>query len=161
MGSADEEAIKRLYASYTDAVNRRDPAGMAAVYAEDVEFVITQHEHLGMGKPILGREKMLKGATRLMQDRDHVFQILHSTLVELDGDRAKSRCWFSEVKKPVGRNWEYGFLVFQDEAVKLPEGWRIARRNVASLLRRELSATEFETWPFVDMLGLAGMVPAR
>jgi len=33
MSSADEEAIKRLYSSYTDAVNRRDPAGMAAVYA--------------------------------------------------------------------------------------------------------------------------------
>lgn len=157
MNNDSEAAIKRLYAIYTDAVNRRDPAGMVSVYAEDVEFVITQHEHLGMGKPIVGRNKMLKGTTRLMQDRDQVFQILHSTLVEVDGDRAKSRCWFSEVKKPVGRNWEYGLLVFQDESVKLPEGWRIARRQVASLLRRELSETEFETWPFVDFLNLAGI----
>lgn len=157
MNHDSEREIQRLYAAYTDAVNRRDPEGMAAVYTEDVNFVITQQEHLGMGKPIIGRDKMLRGAVRLMSERDHVFQILHSTLIEINGNRAKSRCWFSEIKKPVGRSWEYSLMVFQDESVRLTEGWRISIRHVASLIRRELPEAEFETWPFTDYLGLIGM----
>lgn len=120
----DELAIRSLAAAYADAVNRRDAEGMAAVFAPDGII-----EKPGFGDPVQGVEKILKRYRRLQRERDFLCQMIHSGIVEVDGDRATARWWFSEIKKPVDSDdWLSMIGVYQDEAVRTAQGWRFARR---------------------------------
>jgi ketosteroid isomerase-like protein len=130
----DELAIRALAAAYTDAVNRRDGSAMADVYAEDGVL-----ENLGGGFTLVGIEKLRRAFTRLVDSqREYLFQMTHSGLVDIQGDRAQARWWFSELKKPAGAPYEYIQGVYQDEVVRTPAGWRFAKRTVAGVLRWEL-----------------------
>lgn len=130
----DELAIRSLAAAYTDAVNRRDGEGMAAVYADDGEL-----SSPAAGEPVRGIEKLRKRFKRLVEkERDFLMQLTHSGVVELAGDHATARWWFSEIKRPAGGTFEMIFGVYQDEIVRTTQGWRFARRTVAAPLRWEL-----------------------
>jgi uncharacterized protein (TIGR02246 family) len=128
----DELAVRSLAAAYSDAVNRRDADGMAAVFTPDGII-----EKPGFGDPVQGVEKILKRYRRLQRERDFLCQMIHSGIVEVDGDRATARWWFSELKKPVGGDdWLSMIGVYQDEAVRTPEGWRFARRSQTTIMEQ-------------------------
>lgn len=130
----DELAVRSLAAAYSDAVNRRDAEGMAAVFAPDGII-----EKPGFGDPVQGVEKILKRYRRLQRERDFLCQMIHSGIVEIDGDRATARWWFSELKKPAGsEDWLSMIGVYQDEAVRTPEGWRFARRMQTTIQEQAL-----------------------
>lgn len=152
--AADELAIRSLAAAYTDAVNRRDGDGMAAVYAPDGML-----HSPAAGDPVVGIEKLRKRFKRLVEkEREFLMQLTHSGVVEIDGDRAMARWWFSEIKKPAGGPFEMILGVYQDEVVRLPEGWRFARRTVSAPMRWELpggDAIAFGALPaFLPISGL-------
>lgn len=127
----DELAIRALAASYADAVNRRDGDAMAAVYAPDGRLDVP-----GAGDPVIGREKLAKRFRRLVErEREFLMQLVHSGVVEIDGDRAKSRWYFTEIKKPVDGGFELVVGIYEDELVRLPEGWRYVTRRVSAPLR--------------------------
>jgi ketosteroid isomerase-like protein len=159
MQSAEDElAIRGLAAAYTDAVNRRDGLAMAAVYAEDGVL-----ENIGGGFTLVGIEKLRRAFSRLVErDREYLFQMTHSGVVEIDGDKAKARWWFSELKKPAGAPYEYIQGVYQDEMVRTKAGWRFARRTVGGVLRWELPGdiTTSALPPFLAIAALGGTVPA-
>jgi uncharacterized protein (TIGR02246 family) len=148
----DESAIRSLAAAYTDAVNRRDGEGMAAVYASDGKL------QAAIGDPIVGRDKLTKRFKRLVEkEREFLMQLTHSGVVEVVGDTATARWWFSEIKRPAGGTFEMIFGLYQDEVVRTAEGWRFARRTVAAPLRWELPAppTDFTGLPpFLPLTGL-------
>ncbi len=135
MQSAEDElAVRTLAAAYSDAVNRRDYEGMAAVFAPDGVI-----EKPGFGDPVQGVEKIAKRYKRLQSERDFLCQMIHSGVVEVEGDRATARWWFSELKKPVGaHDWLYMVGVYQDEAVRLQIGWRFARRSQTTIMDQKL-----------------------
>lgn len=135
MASAEDElAVRGLAAAYADAVNRRDAEGMAAVFAPDGVI-----EKPGFGEPVQGVELILKRYRRLQRERDFLCQMIHSGVVEVDGDRASARWWFSELKKPAGTaDWLYLIGVYQDEAVRTGQGWRFARRMQTTILEQTL-----------------------
>jgi len=130
----DELAVRSLAAAYSDAVNRRDGPGMAAVYADDGEL------HLAPpARPLVGKDFLTKAFTRLVEkDREYLFQMTHSGVVEVDGDKATGRWWFSEVKKPTGQPMEMVMGVYQDEAIRTADGWRFSKRTVSGMMRWEL-----------------------
>ncbi len=151
---ADELAVRNLAAAYTDAVNRRDAEGMAAVFA--VDGVI---EKPGFGDPVVGIAKITKRYRRLQRERDFLFQMTHSGIVEFTADdRANARWWFSELKQAKGASsWLYIMGVYQDEAVRLDEGWRFARRTQTTLLNQTLSAEGLEAFP---LPGFQAIIPS-
>ena len=151
---ADELAVRSLAAAYTDAVNRRDADGMAAVFAPDGVI-----EKPGFGDPVVGIAKIRKRYQRLQSERDFLFQMTHSGIVELtQDDRANARWWFSELKQAKGASgWLYIMGVYQDEAVRLDEGWRFARRTQTTVLNHELSAEGLEAFP---LPGFQTIVPS-
>ena len=113
----DEMAIRALMFAYADAVNRRDPEGMAAVLAPDAII-----EKPGHGDPVQGAEKILKRYRRLQRERRFLCQMVHSGVVHVDGDRATARWWFSETKLPVDSDrWLTMIGVYQDEVARLSE----------------------------------------
>lgn len=150
----DEIAIRALVSAYADAVNRRDAEGMAAVMAPDGII-----EKPGYGDPVQGHEKILKRYRRLQREREFLCQQIHSGVVHIDGDRAMARWWFSETKLAVGSSdWLTMIGVYQDEAVRLAEGWRFARRVQTTIMERLLpgsaKVTIHDLPDFFDIPGL-------
>jgi hypothetical protein len=149
----DELAVRSLAAAYTDAVNRRDFEGMTAVFASDGII-----EKPGFGEPLQGVEKIAKRYRRLQSERDFLCQMIHSGVVEVTGDRATARWWFSELKKPVGSDdWLYLIGVYQDEAVRLDIGWRFARRMQTTILDQKLSGENLMMRALPTFLPLNGL----
>ena len=144
---ADEHAVRSLAAAYTDAVNRRDAEGMAAVFAEDGVI-----EKPGFGDPVVGIAKIRKRYQRLQSEREFLLQMTHSGVVEfISDDRAKARWWFSEIKQVKGTSeWLQILGVYQDEALRLDEGWRFARRSQTTVLNQSLSAEGLEAFALPD-----------
>lgn len=150
----DELAIRQLAAAYTDACNCRSAEGMAGGYAPDGELMTA-----GRDRPIKGYDKLLMGFQRLLEQREFLMQTTHSGVVEVRGDTAVARWWFTELKKPVGHpNYQYVWGCYQDELVRLPVGWRYARRTAAGLFTWELPVTEGHVGPpaFLPMPSLPG-----
>lgn len=153
----DEMEIRALVAAYADAVNRRDADGMAAVLAPDGII-----EKPGYGDPVQGRDKILKRYSRLQREREFLCQQIHSGVVHVDGDRASARWWFSETKLAVGgENWLTMVGVYQDECVRLPEGWRFSRRVQTTVMERILpggvQVTVHDLPEFLDIPGLPAL----
>jgi ketosteroid isomerase-like protein len=134
----DQQAIRDLGAAYTDAVNRRDPAGMTAVYAPEGEML---PEGL---RPLKGHDWLLRAFKRLIEkDREFLFQMLQSSAVEIAGDHAKARFWFTELKRHTGEtHYRYSMGVYQDEAVRLAVGWRFSRREPRGILEWRIAPEE-------------------
>ena len=78
-------------------------------------------------------------------------------MVEIDGDRATARWWFSEIKRPKGKGFEYILGTYQDEVVRLKSGWRFARRTVAAPFRWELPGEGISTLDLPPFLALTGL----
>jgi len=119
-----ELAIRHLAASYTDAVNRKDPEDAAAVWAQDGVLVM-------FGQEVRGRDTLLKAYQRTFQARSVLFQMTHSGLVVVDGDRARCRWWLHEINQSVKSETPMIFFgLYQDDVVRTEEGWRFARRQL-------------------------------
>lgn len=132
--SQDELAVRHLAAAYSDAVNRRDPEGMVAVFAPDGII-----EKPGFGDPVQGMDKILKRYRRLQRERDFLCQLTHSGIVWIKGDRATARWWFSEIKKPVdSETWLSMIGVYQDEVRRTELGWRFARRMQTTIMEQAI-----------------------
>jgi ketosteroid isomerase-like protein len=152
----DEMAIRSLMSAYADAVNRRDPEGMAAVLAPDAII-----EKPGYGDPVQGGNKILKRYRRLQRERRFLCQMVHSGVVHVDGDCATARWWFSETKLPVDSDrWLTMIGVYQDEVARLPQGWRFTRRIQTTIkeiyLPENLTITTHALPEFLLIAGLPG-----
>jgi hypothetical protein len=140
----DELAIRQLAAAYADACNRMDPVAMASVYAEDGELVALAFSE----KPMKGRDKLERVFTKLLADRDFIFYVIFSGIVNLDGDKATARWWVSEMRQVKDADHIIVMLAcFQDEIVRLPEGWRFSRRVVKPMFHHEIHAKDLHLAP--------------
>ena len=145
MNSAqDELAIRQLAAAYADACNRMSPQDMASVYAEDGELVALQFSEI----PIKGKSKLERVFTRLISERDFIYYMIFSGIVNLDGDKATARWWVSELRQVKGEDHIVVMLAcFQDEVVRLPEGWRFQRRTVKPMFHLETKMKDLHLAP--------------
>lgn len=152
----DKRAIYELAAAYTDAVNRMDWSAMAEVYCEDGVL------RLGDAPAVVGKDAIRAAFERLMRhDRDFVFQMTHSGLVEIDDDMARGRWWFSELKKPAYGPPEYLFGVYDDRMDRTEAGWRFASRSARKRLSWSIDPTHVTSFPlpgFERVAGLAGTI---
>jgi len=140
----DEFAIRRLAEAYTDAANRRDPIQAAAVYAPDA--VLQPYD----SPPVVGHAAIEKMFCERWPNSGLIFQCLHSGIIEVKGDCAWARWWLSEWNKPANSTrGRRNFFSYQDELVRLPQGWRFARRHLQTVYREqfEYPAPFPETFP--------------
>ena len=119
-----ELAIRQLAASYTDAVNRGSAEDAAEIWIPDGVLVF-------FGREIAGRDTLLKAYRQTFSSFRTLFQMTHSGLVVVDGDKARARWWLSEVNKPLDADgYRMFFGLYQDEMVRTESGWRFARRQL-------------------------------
>jgi uncharacterized protein (TIGR02246 family) len=140
----DEAAIRALTARFTDAVNRRSPEELGALFSEQGTWVV----------PGVGDTNGPVAITTLLADLlgrfSFLVQILHSGVVELGGDRATARWYLSEfAASDDGRGWRF-VGVYQDRHVRTGDGWLFERRKFDFLYRGPADATG-KQYPFPEI----------
>jgi len=128
----DRAAIHDLVMRYARAVDRRDFAGVAACFTPDAAYQ-GQLSRTGIAEALARLEA---GLARW----DVTQHLMGNQLVELDGDRARCETYAlaSHVSGDGGARRELTVaVIYEDELVRTPDGWRIAGRVARTLFVRE------------------------
>jgi ketosteroid isomerase-like protein len=129
----EELAIRALVHRYADAASRRDPAGVAATFTADGEWVAVT-----MGQ-YRGHDAMMSFFTSMLKDWNVFLQGLLSGVVVLDAadaDRAKGRWFVDEIGQRCDGASVSAAGVYHDEYKRDAGAWRIIRRRYDPLLVR-------------------------
>ncbi len=117
----DRLAIRELHETYGDGVVRFDAETWGSVWADDADWDF-------MGMEIKGREAIVELWLGAMSNFDAVsFQCVPAS-IEVDGDRATSRCQTQEVLK--GKDGSTRMLggLYTDELQKRDGAWVYTKR---------------------------------
>jgi ketosteroid isomerase-like protein len=118
-------AVQQLAVTYADCVSRGDVAAAVQVYAPDGRLETPTTE------PAIGRAAIEATISATVATLEMVFQTVHSGLVQVDGDQATARTPITEWARRERDSQPFLFLGwYEDEAVRLQEGWRFARRRL-------------------------------
>jgi len=121
----DEAKIHRLAARFSDAVNERDSAAFAQLWANEGAV-------WNIGPPLAshaeGKAAIVAMLEGLFKIERYFMQMTHSGVVTLDGSRATARFVIREHGRGEGSYYE-NLAVYNDELVREAEGWRFARRS--------------------------------
>lgn len=150
---ADDHAIRALSAAYTDAINRMDIDDIARVYDDEAVFTM-------MDRPsVFGRAAILDVLRATVARYQLLMQLLHSGVVQLDGDRARARWQITELQIPVDGQPRFVAGRYEDEYVRRVDGWKFARRTYTARYlgdpaltsgARPDAAVLFPLWPSSD-----------
>jgi len=141
-----ERGVRRLVSAYCDAVNRLDADAAGALFAPDAEIRIADFP------PLAGREAITEGMRATFAQSDYLFQQCDTGLVEVSGDGARARLSVFEVNRRVGDDMLgliFGF--YEDNYLRLAEGWRFHRRRYTLAMRSRVAAGKVQV--------LAGFAP--
>lgn len=125
MNADDCFAVQQLAVTYADCVSRGDVAAAVQVYAPDGRLETPTTE------PAIGRAAIEATISSTVATLELVFQTVHVGLVQVDGDRAQARTPITEWARRERDSQPFLFLGwYEDEAVRLDEGWRFSRRRL-------------------------------
>jgi uncharacterized protein (TIGR02246 family) len=120
---SDLEAIRDLARRYAHCVWQKDAAGCAALFIEECEM------DTGMGgRPILGREAMIKAYTPAFESGD-LQPFVHNHVIELDGDDAMGTVYL-DIRATMEGTAMIGSGFYEDRYMRTAEGWRFASRKL-------------------------------
>jgi len=142
-GIADELAIRRLTAAFSDAVSRRDRAAFEALWAPDGRWLVPGLEET-VG-PAAAAEQLL----RLVEPFEFLLQLLHEGQVWVDETGGRARWYIVEHGRTKEGQGVHYVGVYQDRHVRTDGGWRFARRHFELLYRG-----------FAELAGKAYLSPA-
>jgi len=124
---SDYEAIQRVIARYTDAINRRDFAVLDEVFAPDGVWNVDA----GDGRVFRFEGPQIRaGISGLVGNSAFTVQLASLPVIEIDGDRARSRCMlFETLEQPaIGARFQ-NFGLYEDELSKLDGRWVFQSRR--------------------------------
>ena len=125
MHPEDAFAVQQLAVVYADCVSRGDVAAAVQVCAPDGRLETPTTE------PAMGRAAIEATISKTVASLVLVCQTVHVGLIQVDGDRAKARTPITEWARRSRDSQPFMFLGrYEDEAVRLDEGWRFARRRL-------------------------------
>jgi ketosteroid isomerase-like protein len=147
---ADEHAIRTLTASYTDAINRADIDDIAHVYDDEAVFTMMERPS------VVGRAAILDTLRATVARYQLVMQLLHSGVVQTDGDRARARWQITEFQ--IMNDGQQRFVAgrYEDELVRRADGWKFVRRTFTARYLGDVDLTSgvrpdvpalFPLWP--------------
>ncbi len=131
---ADELAVRRTTAAYTDAMNRMDFPTAVSTYVPDGVLVMLSRP------PFEGRVAILAFLEAVTDRYSLLTQMVHSGLVDIDGDVAHARWQVTELQ--LVKDGDPVFIAgrYEDELHRTDEGWRFAHR---AFVGRYYGATDF------------------
>jgi 3-phenylpropionate/cinnamic acid dioxygenase small subunit len=125
----DKQEIVELLYTYAAGLDSRDWELLGSVFVEDG---VADYTHLELGVNT-GREAIVGLCRDTLVNFDATQHLIGNPLVVLAGDRATARCSFQAQHRLVGAPGGDNFIVagtYEDELVRTPDGWRIARRTL-------------------------------
>ena len=127
----DRTEIVELLHRYATAIDDRDWARLATCFTADA--VALYGPVLGRQEGIAAIEKTCRTAIEPLDASQH---LVGTHEIELDGDRARARCYVhaqhTRAGMPGGDNFVIGATYF-DQLVRTPDGWRIRERELRIL----------------------------
>ncbi len=126
---ADELAIRALAQRFSDAVNRRDAAALAALFAPDGRWDVP-----GVTETV-GPEAIGAAFDALMVHFAFLVQVLHSGVVELDGVRASARWYLTEHARDHEGGGSLFIGYYEDDLAFDGADWHFASRRFRFLYR--------------------------
>jgi ketosteroid isomerase-like protein len=151
----DEWEIHKLSAMFADAVNIRDLDLFQSLWTDDAEWVVldiaTAH----------GAAAIAAKLGELLQRWEWIVQMVHSGIVDVQGDVATARWTTHEMgRRATGVGYDV-IGVQVDDLQRTSQGWRIARRQWNWIYKEE-PALKGEAFPrTADLLaGVAGPLPS-
>jgi len=133
--AADQIAIHDLAARFTDAVNRRDPDALAALFTEDGQW------HVPGVPPAQGRAAISERLAGLLENFARLIQLTHSGHVDVDGESASAVWYVTETAQDAADNGFEFTGAYTDTLVRTAEGWRFSQRSFAFLYRAKTPLT--------------------
>jgi ketosteroid isomerase-like protein len=139
---ASERAIRRMVSAYCDAVNRLDADAAGALFAPDAVIRIADYPE------IAGREAIAAGLRQTFAASGFLFQQCDTGLLDIDGTTARARLSVLEANRKQDED-RIGLIfgLYEDEYVRLDEGWRFARRRYTLRLRTLIEAEKIDAIP--------------
>jgi hypothetical protein len=124
---SDYEAIQSLLARYTDAINRRDFEVLPLLFATDGAW----HVDAGAGRVFhFEGPEVVPGIRGLVEHNSFLAQIASLPVIEIDGDRARSRSMLQEVLEPAGQEIRFvNFGFYEDDMRKVNGQWVFQTRR--------------------------------
>lgn len=130
--SDDRFAIIATLDRYAECLDRRDWAGLADVFTEDVEIDWVEWQQRGLDAATTSIRSYLDGCGPSQH-------LLGNYRIELAGDRATSRhyCRVMHMGKGLqaGKTYE-SWIEYADELVRTNEGWRSRRRVCRAMMEQ-------------------------
>ena len=120
---ADQLAIRDLTARYNFAIDEGRVADWVDTFVEDGIFE----------SALLGKHAGREALRTFGEGYSAAFNGRHCTtdhVVDLDGDRARQRCYLVLVNNEGGSRVSTT-AVYEDDLVRTPRGWRFAHRRIA------------------------------
>lgn len=87
-----------------------------------------------------GIDEIVSMLKRLLATRDFFVQLVHSGVVEIDGNKATGRWIMREVAKGPGETYYNNFAIYDDDFSKVDGTWYFARRSYTYMF---LDSTSF------------------
>ena len=134
-----ESAIRRLVGLYCDAVNRRDADAAGRLFAPDCAIRIAD------GPERIGRDVQTEGMRQTFAAFDFLRQQCDVALIDVAGDTARARMSVFEASHRTGEDslsLIFGF--YEDDYVRLAEGWRFRRRRYIMQFRSRMAVSKFQ-----------------
>jgi uncharacterized protein (TIGR02246 family) len=140
---ADELALRKLLAIYSDACWRKDGDSFASAWAEDGEWLL-------VGQKLVGKAMILGFWEQFMQNFTSTWQVQHTMILELDGDLGRGRIYVDEhVVLPNGGGM-FNRGIYHDDYAKVDGRWLFKRRHF-DLVHKSMLAdagTAYSTLPY-------------
>ena len=134
-----ESAIRRLVGLYCDAVNRRDADAAGLLFAPDAAIQIADFPG------IKGQEAIREGMRETFGRHAFLRQQCDVGLIDIAGETARSRLSVIEASH---RSGEHGlsliFGFYEDEYVRLTEGWHFQRRRYSMQFRSRMEVSKMQ-----------------
>ncbi|MGE3693240.1 MAG: nuclear transport factor 2 family protein [Novosphingobium sp.] len=122
---SDHIAIQQTLNTYSYKASIGDLAAMVATFAPDGVWEVP-----GAGLELSGHDAILAAASGITGTLEYMVQHNSPAIIEVNGDRATAHSVIRECGKYAGKQLNLEVLgVYDDELVRLPEGWRFARRR--------------------------------
>lgn len=123
---ADLRAIEDLGHRFADAANHRDYDAFAALWTEDAVWQILPP----IDVRFTARREIRAAIENLLGRWDFFVQMPHAPVVELEGDRARSRWTVQEIARSADRTrGNFNLAFYHDELVRLDGRWLYAHRT--------------------------------
>jgi 3-phenylpropionate/cinnamic acid dioxygenase small subunit len=124
--AADRIAVVDLLTRYATALDHRDWALLDQIFTADAEG------RYG-GPPLVGCEALRRMIRGMLDGCGPTQHLLGNFIIELAGDEAHSVCSVRAFHAGIGAAAGHTYEVFgeyRDALVRLPQGWRVARRSM-------------------------------